>query len=140
MTIHGLQIAGAIFPGSRQSFLVTWSTRPATQGNTEMYHRDWCSVSPCTSQGGILAHDDALEFAPIFETHGGYSPGIADWQDFRGRTVLASRANSQAFPSAMLTYMSTPTSTKPLWCFQRATALAPKFNGPAFAIFTQAIR
>jgi len=87
MTTYGLRIGGATFPLVSSEFgghLVNpW--RYARHDPEVPWRLHW--YLSVRFGAGRLDHEDALEVMPIFETHDGFDPGIADWRAFGGRTV-----------------------------------------------------
>ena len=98
MTTHGLQIAGATFPVVSSEFcghLLDPAGHARHYGDVSLRLLWRLSLNFAS---GLLTHDDELEVEPIFETHDGFDPGIADWRDFSGRTVRWHDARQSGAP------------------------------------------
>jgi hypothetical protein len=98
MTTHALQIGGATFPLASSQFKghLIDPDRHSRECGDQPFGIRWC-ISLRFARGR-LAHEDAWEIAPIFETHSGFDPGIADWRDFAGRALRWHHACQSGLP------------------------------------------
>jgi len=87
MTTYGLHIDGATFPLVSSKFgghLVDPVRHARHYGDVPLRLHWDLSLRFGASR---LNHEDAWEIEPIFQTHEGFDPGIADWRDFSGKTA-----------------------------------------------------
>jgi hypothetical protein len=86
MTTHALQIGGATFPLASSKFTghLIDPDRHARECGDLPYGVSW-DISLRFARGR-LAHKDAWPIQPLFGTHSGFDPGIADWRDFADQT------------------------------------------------------